>query len=286
MSQKDRVYTNTPGRLQMDIYTESGYGIARLRIKDSDNNYNYIIWCTETKECAVIDPIDPISILNFIRDNGLMVKYVINTHCHPDHISGNDPILKVSLSLISKALIHPLGEELIGTRYETVNEGDVISVGNLEIKVMHTPGHCPEHISLILGNNVFVGDTLFLSGCGNTHHRGVVEDLYQSVSRLRELPDDYRVFVGHDYAGANLRFALDIEPQNKDTAKKLDDTTKAAAEGREAPPTTIGEERTYNPFMRYDVTEVIEELKKRNPEQKADPASVFKGLRELRNEWA
>jgi glyoxylase-like metal-dependent hydrolase (beta-lactamase superfamily II) len=60
----------------MDIYTGKGYGIARIRIEDSDSNYNYIVWCTETNQCAVIDPIDPITILNFIRDKGLMVKYV------------------------------------------------------------------------------------------------------------------------------------------------------------------------------------------------------------------
>jgi len=267
----------------MDIYNESGYGIARIRIEESDNNYNYIVWCTETRECAVIDPIDPIAILNFVRDNGLMVKYVINTHCHPDHISGNDPILKVSLSLISKALIHPLGEELIGTRYDTVDDGDVISVGNQEIKVMHTPGHCPEHISLILGNNVFVGDTLFLSGCGNTKFRGVVEDLYQSISKLRELPDDYRMFVGHDYAEANLKFAMNIEPGNKDAKKKFDEIKKAASENKEALPTTIGEEKKYNPFMRYDVKEVVDELKNRNPDLDTSPGSVFKELRELKN---
>lgn len=270
----------------MDIYNGPGYGIARIRIEDSDSNYNYIVWCTETKECAVIDPIDPITILNFIRDNELMVKYVINTHCHPDHISGNDPILKVSLTMISKALIHPLGEELIGTRYDFVNEGDVINVGNLEIKVIHTPGHCPEHISLILDNNVFVGDTVFLGGCGNTKHRGVVEDLYSSVSRIRELPDEYRIFVGHDYAEANLKFALDIEPNNTDTKNKLAEIEKAVSQNTEVPPSTVGEEKSYNPFMRYDIKEIAEEAKKRVPDlTSSDPEAVFKAIRELRNEW-
>ena len=271
----------------MDIYSGPGYGIARIKIVDSDSNYNYIVWCTETKECVVIDPIDPIIILDYIRENGLMVKYVINTHCHPDHISGNDPILKVSLTMISKALIHPLGAELIGTRYATVDEGDVIKVGNLEIQVIHTPGHCPEHICLILDNNIFVGDTVFLSSCGNTLHRGVVEDLYKSVARIRELPEDFRVFVGHDYAEDNLKFAQDLEPSNQAIKNKIQEVEEAKAENIEIPPTTIGEEKSYNPFMRYDVQEVAEEVKKRTTGLDTDNhEEVFKAIRELRNLWS
>ena len=269
----------------MDIYIEDGFSIARIKIEDSDSNYNYIIWCNKTKECAVIDPIDPIILLNFIRDNGLMVRYVINTHCHPDHISGNDPILKVSLSLISKALVHPLGVELIGTRYETVDEGDIIKFGEVEIQVIHTPGHCPEHISLIVGNNIFVGDTVFLAGAGNTLHRGVIEDLYQSLSRIRELPDEYRMFVGHDYAETNLKFALDIDPNNQAAKNKLEEIVEVKSEDIELPPSTLGEEKKYNPFMRYDDKDILDGLSSRNSDMNTDPQSVFIELRELRNNW-
>lgn len=270
----------------MDTFTEPGLGIARIRIEESDSNYNYIVWCEETTECAVIDPLDPIAILNFIRERGLMVKYVIDTHCHPDHIAGNDPIIKVSLTNISKILVHPLGLERVSPRSAPVDEGDVIKFGNQEIKVIHTPGHCPEHITLILGENVFVGDTLFVSGCGNTKHRGVVGDLFGSIdTKLRTLPEDYRIFVGHDYAESNLGFALDIEPGNEAAKNKLKETKAAKAANEEPPPTTIGEEKRYNPFMRYDVPEVVEELKKRNPDLGTGPEEVFKELRTLRDEW-
>jgi hydroxyacylglutathione hydrolase len=270
----------------MEIFEEQGLCIARIRIQESDSNYNYIAWCEETRECAVIDPIDPTELLKIIRDNGLMVKYVINTHCHPDHISGNDPIIKVALTNISKILVHPEGIERVSPRSSTIDEGDVIKVGNQEIKVIYTPGHCPEHITLLAGNYAFVGDTLFLSGCGNTKFRGVTEDLFHSIDgKLRPLPDDTIIFVGHDYAEKNLLFALDIEPENEAAQSKLEQVISAKTEGNEPAPTTIGEEKSYNPFMRYDVPEVVEELKKRNPELNTSPVEVFKELRSLRDTW-
>lgn len=267
----------------MDIFSGEGYGIARIKAPESDSNYNYVVWCGETSACAVIDPFDPVPILNFIRDRGLRVKYIINTHCHPDHIQGNDPILKVTLSEI---LVHPLGRDMVSPRSSAINDGDRIDIGRISMEVRHTPGHCPEHVILLLGENVFTGDTLYLAGCGNLKHRGDAETLFATMdSKIRSLPDGLRIFPGHDYAEANLRFALDIEPGNKAAKKKLADISKLAKKGKEPGLTTIGEEKTYNPFLRYDSPAIKKELKKRNPSIADSSAAYFTELRKLRDDW-
>ena len=270
----------------MDVFETEGLGIARIRIAESDCNYNYVLWCKDTRDCAVIDPIDPVVVLNFIRDRDLMVKYVINTHCHPDHIAGNDAIIKVSLTNISKILVHPEGLERVSPRSSTIDEGDTIKLGDQEIRVIHTPGHCPEHVTLLAGNYAFVGDTLFISGAGNTRFRGVTEDLFHSIDgKLRTLPENTSILVGHDYAEKNLRFALDIEPGNEAALSMFETVKEAKKDGKEPGPTTIGEEKSYNPFLRYDVPAVVGELKKRNPELDPSPLEVFKELRSLRDSW-
>ncbi|MGH7806919.1 MAG: MBL fold metallo-hydrolase, partial [Thermodesulfobacteriota bacterium] len=189
----------------MDLFNEKGFGIARLRIEQSDNNYNYVVWCNETLECAVIDPLNAEPILDFIKDEGLTVRYIVNTHAHPDHIGGNKALVKATGA---KILIHPTGHRFVAPGSTPIKDADMIDVGRQKIMVIHTPGHSPEHVSLVLADNVFVGDTLFLAGCGNTRHGGSVDKLYESIAfKLRFLPDKFRVFVGHDYAETNLRFA-------------------------------------------------------------------------------
>jgi hydroxyacylglutathione hydrolase len=195
---------------------------------------------------------------------------------------------------MAKILVHrsteaherPKGQVFVSPRSELIEEGSVIDVGKQKIKVIHTPGHSPEHVSLILGENIFVGDTLFLAGCGNTKYGGSIDELYETIAfRLRSLPESFRIFPGHDYSETNLRFALNIESANRAARTKLDEVKSTYSQGREPGPTTIGEEKKYNPFLRFDVPELIEEMKKRKPSLGSDPKAVFKELRELRNNW-
>jgi hydroxyacylglutathione hydrolase len=267
----------------MDVFEESGFGIARIRIKESDSNYNYIIWCRETLESAVIDPLDANTILEFMRERGLTVRYIINTHAHPDHIGGNNAILKVTTA---KILIHPKGTEFVAPRYETIEENSMINIGKRQINVMYTPGHCPEHVSLVLGNNIFVGDTLFLSGCGTIKFRGNVDELYETIAfRIRTVPDNFRIFCGHNYAEKNLLFALNIEPENRAAKAKLKEVRSFLDKGKEPHPTTIGEEKQYNPFLRFDEPSVATEMRKRSPSLETRPEKIFRELREMRNKW-
>ncbi|GBD38031.1 Hydroxyacylglutathione hydrolase GloB [bacterium HR37] len=268
----------------MDIIDYGTYSIGRIRIEGSDSNYNYIIWCNTTLHGAFVDPLNGSLLLDFTRAKKIKIRYIINTHAHPDHIGGNDEVLRKTEAVV---LAHPEAKEFLGgSRLKTVNEGSVVQLGEQRIRIIHTPGHCPEHISIVLGNNVFVGDTLFLAGCGNTRYRGDISMLYKSIAfKLRPLPDDFRIFCGHEYSQKNLRFALSIEPDNEAAKKKLEEVLYMCSQGKDPFPTTIGEEKLYNPFFRFDVPEVVKKLKRRIPGLSDDPYEVFKELRKLRDEW-
>ena len=263
----------------MNVLSEDRFSIHGFKVNESDSNYNYLVACEETGECVVIDPLDPVALLKIIRKRDYRVRYVLNTHAHPDHISGNNPIIKVFLS--SKILIHKMALDYVAPRSEGIEEGDEIDFGKQRLEVIHTPGHCPEHVSFIIGDNIFLGDTVFVSGCGNVKFRGKVEDLYETfASKLSPLPDRLKMFCGHDYAETNLRFALGLAPENEDAKKKLQEVSEDRF-----PRSTLGEERTYNPFMRTSDPLLVDALREKDPSLENDPMAVFIKLRELRDKW-
>ena len=176
----------------------------------------YVVGCEETKEAVVIDPgmdseRETEEILNFIKQNSFHIKYIINTHGHPDHISGNAVMKEATGAPI---LIHENTAERVKAGRK-LRDGDAIQVGTFKLVVLHTPGHTKDGISLLGDKVVFTGDTLFPGSIGRTDFPGgSFEELIRSIkTKLLSLPNSFKVYPGH------------------------------------YPPTTIGEEKKHNPFL-------------------------------------
>jgi glyoxylase-like metal-dependent hydrolase (beta-lactamase superfamily II) len=166
------------------------------QIKRHSDNFSYVIADETTLEAIVIDPsfnVDEIA--RIVREQGLQVKYVVNTHQHADHVAGNE---ELKSAFTAKIVAHKLAR----TRKDmSVGNEQVLAFGNLTAKVIHTPGHSPDSICLLVENKLFTGDTLFVGECGRTDlPSGSASDLYDSLfSKLMKLDDNVEVYPGHDY---------------------------------------------------------------------------------------
>jgi len=159
-------------------------------------NFAYIIGDESAGVCAVVDPAwEPEKVLNLCDGLGLKVAYVINTHSHPDHVEGNDKVAKRTGAKIVMHESSRLRKDIL------VKDGDEVTVGSLKIKVIHTPGHCPDSICLLVDSRLLTGDTLFVGECGRTDLPGSSpSQMYESLFRkILSLSDEIEVYPGHDY---------------------------------------------------------------------------------------
>jgi glyoxylase-like metal-dependent hydrolase (beta-lactamase superfamily II) len=178
-------------------------------------NFAYIIGDDKTKLCAIVDPAWEVDkLLGQCRELGLNVSYVINTHSHHDHVDGNDAVVKRSGAKIIAHEKSPLRKDM------PVKDGDSISIGSLKMKVIHTPGHCPDHICLLVNGDLLTGDTLFVGECGRTDlEGGSASEMYESLfNKLMVLDDSIKVHPGHDY-GNTPSSSIGEERKNNYTLK-------------------------------------------------------------------
>ena len=261
--------------------------VERVWTGNAYRNYNYLIACPESGEALAIDPLDHVKCLAAAKAKGWQITQILNTHEHHDHTGGNAAVVAATGAKVIAH--HKVGSRIAGVD-RGVKAGDVIKVGkSVELECLDTPGHTMCHICLCAHGDkpaLFSGDTLFNAGAGNVHNGGNAEDLYATfVNQLARLPDDTRVYPGHDYLENNLRFTLAREADNA-AAKAL----LPAATGHDpaqAHVTTLGEEKQINTFMRLSSASVIAALRESFPDlpERPDPKTVFVKLRELRNRW-
>jgi hydroxyacylglutathione hydrolase len=210
------------------------------------DNYLWLVHDPDSGETAVVDPGDAAPVLAEAGRRGWKISQVWNTHWHPDHTGGNLAIKATAGARISG----PASENIPG-RDVALSEGDEVRLGDHVGRVIEVPGHTIGHIALIFDADgvAFVGDTLFAMGCGRLFE-GTPEQMFGSLRRLIELPDETRLYCAHEYTLSNARFAVHAEPGNQAIRDRLARVTEMREAGEITVPTTVAEERATNPFVR------------------------------------
>jgi hydroxyacylglutathione hydrolase len=243
------------------------------------DNFGVLLHDPSSGATASIDAPEAAATEAALQKTGWRLTDILVTHHHADHTQGIGELKQHHKCRV----VAPRHEAArIAHVDETVSEGDTVHLGGLEGRVIETPGHTAGHISYFFAADklAFVGDTLFSIGCGRIIE-GNAEMMWNSLLKLRALPDDAQFFCGHEYTEANIRFAKTIEPNNKALAARAEEAKRELAAGKATIPATIGAEKAANPFLRADDAELAKSLG-----LSGKPAwQVFAEIRERKNRF-
>ncbi len=234
-------------------------GLRVERIPTLGDNYTYLIVCEATGEAAAIDAPEFDPVVRRIDEVGCRLTRVLSTHHHFDHSAANPQLAE---RYDAPVFGHASDSGRLPGLTDGLEEGDTVSVGSQTARILFIPAHTRGHIAYVFdeAKAVFCGDTLFAAGCGRLFE-GTPEMMFTALhEKLGALPDDVRVFCGHEYTESNLRFAAHVEPDNaaiREKEKRVQEIrARAASDWHDATPdemtvpSTIGEERATNPFLR------------------------------------
>ena len=261
--------------------------VEQIWTANAGRNFNYLIACAKTGEALAIDPLDHEKCMAAAKANGWTITQILNTHEHRDHTGGNQQMVAATGA---KLMAHANAKDKIPGLDRGLCAGDVIRIGKtVELECLDTPGHTMSHICVRAHGDeaaLFCGDTLFNAGAGNCHNGGHPNELYNTFAgQLAKLPDETRIYPGHDYIVRNLAFTLDREPDNEAAKAMLPGIEKQNPS--KALITTLKLEKEVNTFFRLTSPSVIKRLREAFPglPDSPDPKTVFLKLRELRNSW-
>ena len=212
------------------------------------DNYSYIIIDKSKNSACVIDPSESQPVINFVEKNNIKLKYILNTHHHFDHIGGNEELKK------------KFGSTILGYKEDShripgidilLEDNQIWKADNFIAKIMHIPGHTSGHICFHFFNEklVFTGDTLFSLGCGRIFE-GTYKEMFSSLSKIKSLPEETKVYCGHEYTLNNSKFCIKYDSKNLNLKKKIENIKKKIEYGLPTIPSTIKEELDCNIFLR------------------------------------
>ena len=223
------------------------------------DNYSYLIIDESNNFACVIDPSESEPIIDFVENNNIKLKYILNTHHHFDHIGGN------------KELKKKFGSTILGFKDDShripeidilLDDNQIWKAENFVAKIIHIPGHTKGHICFHFFNEkiVFTGDTLFSLGCGRIFE-GTYNEMFNSLNKIKSLPKDTKVFCGHEYTLSNSKFCTRYDPKNFNLKKKVESIKKKITDGLPTIPSTIKEELDCNIFLRTEDLESFSKLR-------------------------
>ncbi|MBT9317060.1 hydroxyacylglutathione hydrolase [Leptothoe spongobia] len=241
---------------------------------------NYIFLLQDGPRAAVVDPTEAQPVLKKLEELGAKLTVIFNTHHHGDHVGGNQQLLKIFPNATVYA--SEADRDRIPGQKVFLNDGDVILFGGRTAQIFFVPGHTRGHIAYYFApidqepGELFCGDTLFAGGCGRLFE-GTPAQMVESLSKLRQLPDNTRVWCAHEYTLNNLKFAVTVDGQNPELQNRYQQVQLARQRQQATVPSLLGVEKKTNPFLRWDQPALQSAAKMQ------EPARVFGRIRGMKD---
>jgi len=243
------------------------------------DNFGVLVHEKDSGTTIAIDAPEEAPILAQLTKAGWNLTHILTTHHHGDHVAANE------------ALKARFGVEIIGPEKErakipgidrAVSGGDTFELGGVRVEVIDTPGHTLGEISYYLpdAKAVFAADALFSLGCGRLFE-GDAAMMWESLKRLRALPDETMLYCGHEYTATNAQCATDVDPDNLALRERAREVAALRADGKPTLPVSLGREKKTNPFLRADDPALMQAMGMAD----AEPADVFAAIRKKRDQY-
>ncbi|EAZ92599.1 hydroxyacylglutathione hydrolase [Crocosphaera chwakensis] len=253
------------------------------RLPALSDNYIFLLHDPDNNTAAVVDPAVAEPVLNCLDQLGAKLVAIFNTHHHADHVGGNQKLMEKFPDLCVYGSQEDKGR--IPGQQVFLQEGDTVEFAGKTGKVYFVPGHTRGHIAYYFPPNdseeigdLFCGDTIFAGGCGRLFE-GTPTQMVQSISKLRNLPDNTRIWCAHEYTLNNLKFAVTVDKDNSDLQTRYQAVIKARENEQATVPSLLGEEKKTNPFLRWDQP-ALQMVTGMN-----DPARVFGKIRGMKDNF-